>query len=522
MELLEQHLENPELKQGIWGCIMKQFMAALCHENTEEREKIDAVNMKNSGSWLKHWDFILLDLLCLQLAYVFSVVFRNGWHYPFETSLYVQVAMVIAMADICTMFFTEGYRGIMRRGYFLEFVAVLKHVVLVLVIEVFYLFISKNGGEFSRLSFLIFGVASIISVYAERVLWKTYLLKHKKIFYHKKALLILTSSDRAEQVIRNVLNYTYNELEIIGAVIADKDDLKGSMIEGIPVVSNVEAVPDYIQTRWVDDILINVKRDILLPAHLEEICVGMGVTVHRNLSDQGTEFHSQKLDKLGGYYVLSSSISMASPGQLMLKRVLDICGGIVGLVLTGILAVLIGPAIYLASPGPILFSQIRVGKNGRRFKIYKFRSMYMDAEKRKKELMDQNEMQGFMFKMEADPRIIGSGSDGTRHGLGWFIRKTSIDEFPQFWNVLKGDMSLVGTRPPTEDEWKQYHHHHRARMAIKPGITGMWQVSGRNNITDFEEVVKLDVEYIRNWNLGMDIKILMKTVLMVFRGKGAK
>ena len=146
----------------------------------------------------------------------------------------------------------------------------------------------------------------------------------------------------------------------------------------------------------------------------------------------------------------------------------------------------------------------------------------MDAEERKKELMKQNEMKGLMFKMENDPRIIGSGADGSKHGLGWFIRKTSLDEFPQFWNVFKGDMSLVGTRPPTMDEWEKYELHHRKRLAIKPGLTGMWQVSGRSDITDFEEVVELDTKYIAEWCLKLDIEILVKTVMVVFRGSGAK
>lgn len=220
--------------------------------------------------------------------------------------------------------------------------------------------------------------------------------------------------------------------------------------------------------------------------------------------------------------MLTASLNMATPLQLLVKRIMDICGGFVGLLFTGIATLFLAPAIYIASPGPIFFSQVRIGKNGRKFKIYKFRSMYMDAEERKKELMDKNEMQGLMFKMDADPRIIGSGPDGTKKGLGWFIRKTSLDEFPQFWNVLKGDMSLVGTRPPTVDEWNQYDYHHRARMAIKPGITGMWQVSGRSDITDFEEVVRLDREYIEKWNLGLDIKILFKTVMVVFKGSGSK
>lgn len=148
--------------------------------------------------------------------------------------------------------------------------------------------------------------------------------------------------------------------------------------------------------------------------------------------------------------------------------------------------------------------------------------MYLDAETKKKELLGSNEMAGYMFKLSNDPRIIGSGPDGTKHGIGWFIRKTSIDEFPQFWNVLRGEMSLVGTRPPTVDEWKQYEYHHRGRLAIKPGLTGLWQVSGRSNIKDFEEVVKLDVEYIEKWNLGLDIKIIFKTILNLFTGNGAE
>ena len=148
--------------------------------------------------------------------------------------------------------------------------------------------------------------------------------------------------------------------------------------------------------------------------------------------------------------------------------------------------------------------------------------MYPDAEKKKKELLDSNEMTGCMFKINNDPRIIGSGPDGTKHGIGWFIRKTSIDEFPQFWNVLKGEMSLVGTRPPTVDEWNKYEYHHRGRLAIKPGLTGLWQISGRSNIKDFEEVVKLDVEYIEKWNLGLDIKIIFKTILNLFTGNGAE
>ena len=198
---------------------------------------------------------------------------------------------------------------------------------------------------------------------------------------------------------------------------------------------------------------------------------------------------------------------------MLIKRAIDIVGAIVGLIITAVVTVFVAPAILIESPGPLFFKQKRVGKNGRYFYMYKFRSMYNDAEERKKALMEQNEMKGLMFKMTDDPRITK---------VGKFIRATSIDELPQFFNVLKGDMSLVGTRPPTVDEFMQYAGYHKRRLSIKPGITGLWQVSGRSNIEDFEEVVKLDLEYIDNWSLALDMKILLKTILVVFKKDGSR
>ena len=221
----------------------------------------------------------------------------------------------------------------------------------------------------------------------------------------------------------------------------------------------------------------------------------------------------QRVRAFGDYYVITFKESVSSLKMRVIKRMMDIAGAIVGLAVTGVVLIFLAPVLLLESPGPLIFSQVRVGLNGRKFKMYKFRSMYKDAEERKKELMAQNEMKGLMFKLENDPRITK---------VGKFIRKTSIDELPQFWNVLKGDMSLIGTRPPTLDEFEQYETFYKRRLSIRPGITGMWQATGRSNITDFEEVLALDLEYIDNWSLGLDMKILLKTVFGVFGGKGAK
>lgn len=476
---------------------------------------------KNDSTWLKHWDFIILDLVMFQAAYVISYMIRMGLHNPYRDKLYLTIGVVICLADICVAFFTEPYRGIMRRGYLLEFNNVLRHVFIVAVLEVCYLFLTQNGEAFSRLSFIWFIIIAVLLLYIERIIWKHFLVHHKQLFYDKVKMVLLTTKGEAEELVHNLNTNSFSEYEIAGIAYAGEEPEKNERVNGIPVVCSAGKLTEYIQTKWVDSVFVRVSDRTLLPKGILEKFVDMGITVHNCLKDIDGWTGNQYINRMGGYNVLTSSVRVVSSRQVVLKRLLDIIGGLVGLLLTGVITIFLGPAIYLSSPGPIFFSQTRVGKNGKRFKIYKFRSMYMDAEERKKELMERNEMQGLMFKIAADPRIIGSGPDGTKHGLGWFIRKTSLDEFPQFWNVLKGDMSLVGTRPPTEDEWQQYEPSHRARLAVKPGLTGIWQVSGRSDITDFEEVVKLDMKYVKNWNIGMDIRILLKTVGVVLTGSGS-
>lgn len=192
------------------------------------------------------------------------------------------------------------------------------------------------------------------------------------------------------------------------------------------------------------------------------------------------------------------------------KRLLDILGALVGLIITALIGLPIAIAIKLEDGGPIFYSQIRCGVKGKTFRIWKFRSMILNAD-RLQHLVN-NQAQGSIFKNKHDPRVTSTGR---------FLRRTSLDELPQFWNVLKGDMSLVGTRPPTVSEVMQYQKHHMERLKIKPGITGEWQTNGRSSITDFEDIVRMDVSYQEKWSFLYDIKLILKTILVVMNQEGA-
>lgn len=477
---------------------------------------------KKPDNWLEHWDFLILDTLFLQAAYIVSCVLRNGLKNPYESQTYLDVGIMICYTGICAIFFMDGHKEIMKRNWIKELKSTAKYVGSVLAVEAAYLFLTKRGESFSRMAFLVFGILALWGVFLERVFWKKISRKWKAGSGSQRGLLLFAESKNVHAILQSLKSNDDNAIKVVGVVLADSDDKVGEVIENTRVVCQKDAMLTYIRTNWVDEILICAKEDGLQEDQFAERCIEMGVTVHRQIAEVAENLRQRQIERIGNYVVMSFSARFVSWKQMALKRVIDICGALVGLLFTGVIAVFLCPAIYLASPGPVLFSQIRVGKNGRRFRIYKFRSMYLDAEERKKELLERNKMKGCMFKVDADPRIIGSGKDGTRRGLGWFIRKLSIDEFPQFWNVLRGEMSLVGTRPPTLDEWEHYDLHHRARLAVKPGLTGIWQVSGRSNVVDFEEVVRMDKEYIQTWSIGLDIRIILKTMLVVLTGQGAK
>ncbi len=467
---------------------------------------------KQKKSWVKHLDFLILDLLCLEVTFYLSCLIRLGNLHsePGMSEYYNRLAIVLLLMDGCVVFLTEAYTGILRRNRLQELKAVVFHCSTVFAVVTVYVWGTKQSEIYSRQVILVFWAMSIVAEYFARCLWKIYIRQRmiRKERYSK--MVVVTEERYARQCVSDFQHNRYKEFEVVGVVVVDVDQT-GEEICGVPVVATADSFLEYVRLNVVDEVFINGNTRESSEALANEL-IELGLTVHFNLVRESQLMPNKLVEHCGKYLVLTTSMKIATNRQLFLKRCLDILGSLVGLFLTGIAFVVFAPMIKKQSPGPVFYEQTRIGKNGRRFKFYKFRTMVVGADHMKKDLMAQNEMEGLMFKMEEDPRIFG---------VGKFMRKYSIDELPQFWNVLKGDMSLVGTRPPTEDEFEQYELHHKARLGIRPGLTGMWQVSGRSDIKDFEEIVALDTQYISNWTLGMDLRILLRTVGVVFTGKGS-
>lgn len=480
---------------------------------------------KKTENWLKHADFIVIDFICLQLSVIVAYMIRFGISNPYADYLYRNVCVVSELISLFVIVFFEMFEGILRRGRYAELIKTLDQVLLVELLTIGYLYFIHRAEVYSRTVAVWSVILYFAFSYAFRLFWKSVLKRHGAGLVNQRSILLITTKARAAECARTFQENNYERFHIAGLVILD-DDKQDTTVEGIPVVANRETLKQCVCSQWVDEVLLDVPDDWKDAAQIKEGLYAMGIVIHRRLINvvSASQKH-QFVENIGGYTVLTTGINCASPLELFLKRALDIVGGLVGTVLTGVLCLIMIPVIRTQSPGPVFFTQERVGKNGRRFKIYKFRTMYMDAEERKKELMAQNRVKdGMMFKIDFDPRIIGNKilPDGTqKSGFMDLARRLSLDEFPQFLNVLKGDMSLVGTRPPTVDEYEKYQLHHHARLATKPGITGMWQVSGRSNITDFEEVVRLDTKYIQEWTFGLDIRILFRTIAVVLKREGS-
>lgn len=463
---------------------------------------------------MEGYALLFTDLLSIAAAYLLAILMRfHKFSRVMEPELHFLVCICFLLFCTIYSFLLDWNREFLKRGILVEFFAVLKFNIFMFLAVVGFLFVIQRGGEVSRLVIGYFFVLDILLVWLVRLMMKKLLLVLFTSRSNQVKIMIITKDAVMGETVERLKCSLDINYEIVALACVDADR-KGVIMDGIRVNADGENVLDVARQMPLDEVFIHLPdTDKGYVRHMIYDLESMGIACHYNIDIFERPQKEVRVDSFAGYTVVTYSMNHFDYRRMVLKRIMDIIGGLVGCALTILVTPFVALAIRLDSPGPVFFAQTRIGKNGRRFKIFKFRSMYLDAEERKKELEAQNEMQGLMFKMENDPRI-------TR--VGRFIRKTSIDELPQFFNIVRGDMSLVGTRPPTESEFEQYNSHYRRRISMTPGLTGLWQISGRSDIVDFDEVVRLDLEYIDNWTIGLDIKILFQTVWVVIAGRGSK
>ncbi|SCY33893.1 sugar transferase [Butyrivibrio sp. INlla14] len=476
--------------------------------------------MSNKYKTLQTYVLLAIDMACIIVTYIFFSWLRfnnnNDWG---DKTLHYMVCVVFLLFCVGYAFLADWNRDFIIRGYLSEFLYVIRFMAIMILASMSMVFFLGWSNILSRFVVLNFIWGDILLTYIVRIIFKKFFRKYISSDLNVERVVVVSEKALMEQTIKKLVENSKGVgYKVVRAYCvdseADGDSSEEWYIDGVHIHHGIQNLTERLITDPFDEVFINTPN--IPQREMQDIILGfeeMGVTTHYNLELPDVGKAATNVGDFLDYSVITYTMFHTSYKRLFIKRVIDILGGIVGIILTGIITLFLAPAIKLDSPGPVFFSQVRIGKNGRRFKIYKFRSMYTDAEERKKELEAQNEMNGLMFKMENDPRVTK---------VGKFIRKTSLDEFPQFLNVLKGDMSLVGTRPPTENEFKQYNEHYRRRLSMTPGLTGLWQISGRSDIEDFDEVVKLDLRYIDNWSLTEDFKILLKTVGVVLFGRGAK
>lgn len=462
---------------------------------------------------------VCLDLCSIVVAFLLAYVLRSCQVKHLEPiHHYIWILLVMLPTWYFLLAHLGVYASLRTRSLWSLGAALIKvHVLGAIVVAASVYLIIPH--DFSRWFFLFDIICCFVLLFLVKGSLKLLLSIIRSRGRNIRQLVIVGSNVKADRLVQLIHEHALWGLKIVGVFAGTTPETgqqPSTMLLGYPCLgSDGEALLAFCKANPVDEVIFCQSGDSGKPTDslLADLAI-VGVTTRVVFDVYQSQHFRAELDIFHDELPMVTYSSKAfSADQLFLKRLLDIVGSLVGLAITACMLPLVALAIKLEDPGPIFFGQHRVGLNRRIFKCWKFRSMFVDAEARKKELMAQNEMKGAMFKMKDDPRVTK---------VGKFIRKTSIDELPQFWNVLQGDMSLVGTRPPTPDEVATYENWHLRRVSIKPGITGLWQVSGRNQIQDFDDVVRLDLQYIDTWTIWLDVKILLKTIWVVFAGRGAR
>ncbi len=421
------------------------------------------------------------------------------------------VVLFLAVPLWCVILHLNGMYNSMRTKTLLEVVWIIIRSVFLFSLAFGALVFIFDLDFVSRLFFIIFVAGSSVLILAEKAAIFSIAHYVRRQGYNFRRLLIVGTGRRAAAFINKITSHPEWGIRISGVVDYEHEQL-GRDIEGIKVSGTLDDIPKILHDEPIDEVVFIVPRTKL--SHIENslyICETEGVrtTIAADLFD--LKIARLRQTELDGVPLLTFETTLADEWQHFLKRTLDIIVSGLGIIALSPVLLLVAILIKSTSPGPVFYKSKRIGLNGRKFVFYKFRSMYKGAHLKQEELMGLNEAKGPVFKMKKDPRVTP---------LGKFLRKFSIDELPQLFNVFAGHMSLVGPRPPVPKEVAKYEPWQRRRLSMRPGITCLWQISGRSRI-GFDEWMRLDLEYIDNWSLWLDFKIFMKTIPVVIFGIGA-
>lgn len=460
----------------------------------------------------------LVDVLLINVAFILAYWVRYDLQLfrAVDPANDVPYQVYLPFAGIFTLLLILAYRqqGIYRLrrqiSWFDEFYAIINGTATGTIITIVFIFLYRSSF-YSRIIFLYAGLLSVILLGIGRLLKVSLLRRMRRQGIGTRRVLIVGAGEVARTVMRAVVANPECGYNIIGFL--DDNPAKGETDIGrFKGLGSNDNLPHILQEEEIEEVIITLPWQ-----YHRKIMSIMAQCERKNIRTQivpdlfQMTLNQMHVEEIAGVPMIGiKEVAISSLNQLI-KRTIDLVFSAVVLVVAGPLMALIALMIKLESPGPVLFPQERVGKNGRRFTLYKFRSMIEGAEHQQEALRDLNEADGPLFKIRDDPRA-------TR--LGKWLRRLSLDELPQLYNVLRGEMSLIGPRPPIPAEVEQYQEWHKRRLEISPGITGLWQVSGRSELT-FDEMALLDIYYIENWSLGMDIKILLQTIPRVVLGNGA-
>lgn len=372
-----------------------------------------------------------------------------------------------------------------------------------------------NVGYISRRFIIIAFSLTAIVILLEKILLMGFFRFVRSRDYNIRSILIAGTGSRAVNFARMIEKHTESGLKILGFVDEDKDRVGTKVGEGAyKVIGTFEDIQDIIHNNIVDEVIFIIPKSSL--SKIEDallLCETEGINVSVATDYFSLKFAKARQMDLYGFPLITFQRVPDRVWGPIIKRVMDISFSAAALIILSPVFLVLSIFVKATSKGPVFFKQERVGVNGRQFTLYKFRTMVKDAEGKLKDLLSDNEMNGPVFKLKEDPRLTE---------VGKILRKFSLDEFPQLWNVLKGEMSIVGPRPPLPDEVSKYDNWQRRRLTMRPGLTCLWQVSGRNKIKDFSEWARLDLEYIDKWSLWMDVSIILRTIPAVIFGVGAK